>query len=57
MLLEMDNCELQLLLESPESLAAKVDEAVHVLEVSKARAGGVQESLHANFLSAGLAVN
>lgn len=57
MLLEMDNCELLLLLESPESLAAKVDEAVHVLEVSKARAGGVQESLHANFLSAGLAVN
>lgn len=35
MLLEMDNSELLLLLESPESLAAKVEEAVQVLELSK----------------------
>lgn len=32
MLLEMDNSELLLLLESPESLASKVDEAVQVLQ-------------------------
>ncbi|CAN1196868.1 Polyadenylate-binding protein 7 [Linum perenne] len=36
MLLEMDNAELLLLLESPESLAAKVDEAVQVLKLSDA---------------------
>jgi Poly-adenylate binding protein, unique domain len=30
MLLEMDNSELLLLLESPEALAAKVDEAIQV---------------------------
>ncbi|KAL5724265.1 Polyadenylate-binding protein 1A [Ranunculus cassubicifolius] len=35
MLLEMDNSELLLLLESPESMAAKVDEAVQVLKRSK----------------------
>ncbi|GMH09878.1 hypothetical protein Nepgr_011719 [Nepenthes gracilis] len=35
MLLEMDNSELLLLLESPESLAAKVKEAVQVLLLSK----------------------
>jgi len=58
MLLEMDNSELLLLLESPESLAAKVDEAVHVLEISKTKVGGSQESLHSNnFLSAEVAVN
>eukprot|EP00250_Pteridium_aquilinum_P000983 c11160_g1_i1 orf=222-2270(+) len=32
MLLEMDNSELLLLLESPESLVSKVEEAVHVLQ-------------------------
>ncbi|CAI9760643.1 unnamed protein product [Fraxinus pennsylvanica] len=37
MLLDMDNSELLLLLESPESLAAKVEEAVQVLELSKAK--------------------
>ncbi|KAG9456829.1 hypothetical protein H6P81_001337 [Aristolochia fimbriata] len=60
MLLEMDNSELLLLLESPESLAAKVDEAVQVLELSKAKvssgAGG-QDGLHTNYLSAEVAVN
>uniref|UniRef100_A0A5B7AK56 Polyadenylate-binding protein n=1 Tax=Davidia involucrata TaxID=16924 RepID=A0A5B7AK56_DAVIN len=35
MLLEMDNSELLLLLESPESLAAKVEEALQVLKLSK----------------------
>ncbi|WP_285164328.1 hypothetical protein, partial [Mycobacterium tuberculosis] len=50
MLLEMDNSELLLLLESPESLAAKVDEAVRVLEVSQKRANGSdgQETLQSN---------
>ncbi|KAK8957791.1 putative polyadenylate-binding protein [Platanthera zijinensis] len=59
MLLEMDNSELLLLLESPESLTAKVEEAVQVLKLSKTttKAGG-QESLHPNnFLSAEVAVN
>lgn len=37
MLLEMDNSELLLLLESPESLAAKVEEAVQVLKISKTK--------------------
>ena len=32
MLLEMDNSELLLLIESPDSLEAKVDEAVAVLK-------------------------
>jgi len=32
MLLEMDNSELLLLLESPEALSAKVDEAIQVLK-------------------------
>ena len=32
MLLEMDNSELLLLLESPDSLALKVEEAVQVLQ-------------------------
>lgn len=59
MLLEMDNSELLLLLESPESLSAKVDEAVHVLEISsKNKVGGDQEALHPNsFLSSEVAVN
>ncbi|XP_028557027.1 polyadenylate-binding protein 4-like [Dendrobium catenatum] len=35
MLLEMDNSELLLLLESPDALAAKVEEAVQVLKLSK----------------------
>ncbi|CAA7404046.1 unnamed protein product [Spirodela intermedia] len=39
MLLEMDNWELLLLLESPHSLAAKVDEAAQVLKISKAKSG------------------
>ncbi|KAJ6708393.1 POLYADENYLATE-BINDING PROTEIN 7 [Salix viminalis] len=46
MLLEMDNAELLLLLESHESLAAKVEEAVQVLELyqtrSKASKGEIQ---------------
>lgn len=33
----MDNSELLLLLESPESLAAKVEEAVQVLKISKTK--------------------
>ncbi|XVF76322.1 hypothetical protein PTKIN_Ptkin13bG0257200 [Pterospermum kingtungense] len=56
MLLEMDNAELLLLLESPESLAAKVEEAVEVLKLSNAKVSG-QDALHPNFLSAGVAVN
>ncbi|WCJ34409.1 Polyadenylate-binding protein [Euphorbia peplus] len=56
MLLEMDNSELLLLLESPESLAAKVDEAVQVLKIAKTKVSG-QETVHSNYLSAGVAVN
>ncbi|TYI04064.1 hypothetical protein ES332_A11G388700v1 [Gossypium tomentosum] len=50
------NSELLLLLESPESLAAKVEEAVGVLKLSNAKVTG-QDALHPNFLSAGVAVN
>lgn len=56
MLLEMDNAELLLLLESPESLATKVEEAVEVLKLSKAKVSS-QESLNPSFLSAEVAVN
>ncbi|KAL2481321.1 Polyadenylate-binding protein 7 [Abeliophyllum distichum] len=56
MLLEMDNSELLLLLESPESLAAKVEEAVQVLELSKAKVSS-QDAIHSNYLSAQVAVN
>ncbi|WRX25410.1 RNA recognition motif domain - like 10 [Theobroma cacao] len=56
MLLEMDNSELLLLLESPESLAAKVEEAVEVLKLSNAKVSA-QDALHPSFLSAEVAVN
>ncbi|XP_059667528.1 polyadenylate-binding protein 7-like [Cornus florida] len=56
MLLEMDNSELLLLLESPESLAAKVDEAVQVLKLSNAKVSG-QDALHSSYLSAEVAVS
>ncbi|KAI4349059.1 hypothetical protein L6164_009704 [Bauhinia variegata] len=56
MLLEMDNGELLLLLESPESLSAKVEEAVQVLKNSKTKVSG-QDVLHPNYLSAEVAVN
>ncbi|OMO84051.1 hypothetical protein COLO4_22263 [Corchorus olitorius] len=57
MLLEMDNSELLLLLESPESLASKVEEAVEVLKLSNAKVPGQDATLHSNFMSAGVAVN
>ncbi|KAF5823704.1 hypothetical protein HanRHA438_Chr01g0042031 [Helianthus annuus] len=59
MLLEMDNTELVLLLESPEALAKKVEEAVQVLvKVSKTKVSTGQESSHpAGILSAGVAVS
>lgn len=56
MLLEMDNSELLLLLESPDSLAAKVEEAVEVLKVSNAKVPA-QDALHPSYLSAEVAVN
>ncbi|CAL9169784.1 uncharacterized protein LOC135648930 [Musa acuminata AAA Group] len=56
MLLEMDNSELLLLLESPESLAAKVEEAVQVLKLSNATVGG-QENIHSNYLTSNVTVN
>ncbi|KAL5975064.1 hypothetical protein ACLOJK_031740 [Asimina triloba] len=57
MLLEMDNSELLLLLESPESLAAKVEEAVQVLKLSKAKVSSGQDTIHPSYLSAEVAVN
>ncbi|GJU24294.1 polyadenylate-binding protein 7 [Tanacetum coccineum] len=57
MLLEMDNMKLILLLESPASLAAKVEEAVQVLKLSNRTNVSSQESLHTNLLSAQVAVN
>ena len=56
MLLEMDNGELLLLLESPELLSSKVEEAVQVLKDSTTKVSG-QDALHPNFLSAEVAVN
>lgn len=56
MLLEMDNSELLVLLDSPESLVAKVEEAVQVLKLSKAKVSN-PDSLRSNYLSAGVAVN
>lgn len=41
MLLEMDNSELLLLLESPEALEAKVDEAINVLKQHNALPSGI----------------
>ena len=41
MLLEMDNAELLLLLESTEALTAKVDEAIEVLKQHNAIPEGV----------------
>lgn len=57
MILEMDNAELLLLLESPESLATKVEEAVKVLELelSKRKISG-EDSLHSSYLSAEVTV-
>ncbi|KAF5185261.1 Polyadenylate-binding protein [Thalictrum thalictroides] len=57
MLLEMDNSELLLLLESPESLASKIDEAVQVLKISNKTKAAGQEVHHPNYLSAEVAVN
>ncbi|TXG58386.1 hypothetical protein EZV62_016215 [Acer yangbiense] len=57
MLLEMDNAELLLLLESPESLAAKVEEAVQVLKLSSQVKVSGQDTLHPSYLSAEVAVN
>lgn len=56
MLLEMDNSELLVLLDSPESLVAKVEEAVQVLKLSKPKVPN-PDSLRSNYLSAGVAVN
>ncbi|GMH26311.1 hypothetical protein Nepgr_028154 [Nepenthes gracilis] len=55
MLLEMDNSELLLLLESPEQLAAKVEEAVQVLKLSKTRIPN-QDGIHPSYVAAGVAV-
>jgi polyadenylate-binding protein len=41
MLLEMDNSELLLLLESPDALSSKVDEAITVLKQHNALPEGV----------------
>ncbi|KAM7468320.1 hypothetical protein LguiB_015882 [Lonicera macranthoides] len=58
MLLEMDNSELLLLLESPQLLASKVDEAVQVLNLSKTKLSSSQDALHpSSYLSAEVAVN
>jgi len=56
MLLEMDNNELLLLLESPDSLVAKVEEAVQVLKASKSKVSA-QDPHTGNFLAGEIAVN
>ncbi|CAN0926240.1 Polyadenylate-binding protein 7 [Linum grandiflorum] len=59
MLLEMDNAELLLLLESPESLAAKVEEAVQVLKLSSIAVSGQDTNIHSSnyHISPEVAVN
>ncbi|MED6156692.1 hypothetical protein PIB30_016627 [Stylosanthes scabra] len=56
MLLEMDNAELLLLLESPESLSSKVEEAVEVLKNSNTKVSG-QDVFHSKYFTAEVAVN
>ncbi|KAK7345453.1 hypothetical protein VNO77_16057 [Canavalia gladiata] len=56
MLLEMDHRELLLVLESPETLSAKVEEAAQELTNSKTKVSG-QDVHHPNFLSSEVAVN
>ncbi|XP_022634969.1 polyadenylate-binding protein 7 isoform X2 [Vigna radiata var. radiata] len=53
MLLEMDNGELLVLLESPEALSVKVEEVVEVLKNTKTKV----DVLRSNYLSAEVAVN
>ncbi|CAL0309912.1 unnamed protein product [Lupinus luteus] len=57
MLLEMNNAELLVLLESPESLSVKVEEAMKVLHNSKTKVSGQDIILHSKYLSAEVAVN
>ncbi|PKU61757.1 polyadenylate-binding protein 4-like [Dendrobium catenatum] len=57
MLLQIDNSELLLLLESPEALAAKVEEAAGVLELSKTKMSSHGAISSNNFSSAEIAVN
>ncbi|KAG6403795.1 hypothetical protein SASPL_136027 [Salvia splendens] len=57
MLLEMDNSELLVLLDTPESLAAKVEEAVQVLKLSNKAKDPNSDALGSNYISAGVAVN
>lgn len=58
MLLEMDNWELLLLLESPTALATRVEEAVQVLKLSTNQTKvSTQDSLQPNLLSTQVAVN
>lgn len=57
MLLEMDNSELLVLLDSPQLLASKVEEAVQVLDLSKTKLSSGQDAIHPSYLSAEVAVN
>ncbi|OIV92180.1 hypothetical protein TanjilG_30821 [Lupinus angustifolius] len=57
MLLEMNNAELLVLLEAPESLSVKVEEAMKVLHNSKTKVSGQDIILHSKYLSAEVAVN
>ncbi|PWA78576.1 poly(A) binding protein 7 [Artemisia annua] len=57
MLLEIDNAELLVLLESPDSLAAKVREAVQALNLSQTNETTNQEAIHSSVISAEGAVN
>ncbi|XP_010558982.1 PREDICTED: polyadenylate-binding protein 7 isoform X2 [Tarenaya hassleriana] len=57
MLLEMDNSELLLLMESPECLAVRAEEAVNVLNASKASGQDAALATTAPYLSSEVAVN
>ncbi|KAG9150101.1 hypothetical protein Leryth_009681 [Lithospermum erythrorhizon] len=56
MILEMDNSELLLLLESPDALTAKVQEAMEVLNMTSTNISS-QDALHSNYQTAEVSVN
>ncbi|GER43452.1 polyadenylate-binding protein [Striga asiatica] len=56
MILEMENSELLLLLNSPKALAAKVQEGVEVLKISKSKVSTKHDSLRSKYVSPQVAV-
>ncbi|GER40077.1 polyadenylate-binding protein [Striga asiatica] len=57
MILEMDNSELLLLLDSPKALAAKVKEGVEVLKNSKSKVSNIQDPIPSKYVSTQVTVS